>query len=402
MTHVKSNRFISFLGLLIITVSSVITTLGSGGGGGGGGGPQPLVYSGNTDHTTITITNAATLIGDVLFGGITSANVPTAASISSNNMQSGSTAAMVDYLLTAFHYSLDDYIGNAVSGYNIPVSFHVDETVSCESGHYTLNGTLDDFTGTGTLSFNYVDCLIEGVTYNGSGSFTINYMDYSNMDTTMSFTLMSMVSSEFNGSMSGSMQLQLSVSGNTGTEIITMDIVAKDNNTGKMYKFENLVMTAVIDDIYSQNSGGSIAFTGSSARVYDSDYGYIIVDTPTPLLYSSITLIYPDNGGVMTFTGNNSSMQLTVISGRHVKLDLDMDGIDGYEAVRYLLWEELAVNANTDLTDSDSDGMHDSWETTYGLNPNIADSASDLDSDTFSNLTEYQSGTNPNDATSHP
>ena len=81
---------------------------------------------------------------------------------------------------------------------------------------------------------------------------------------------------------------------------------------------------------------------------------------------------------------------------------MDLDGDTVVDETRYVLWEELSVNAGTDLTDTDGDGMHDSWETTYGLDPNFDDSADDLDLDTFSNLTEYQSGTNPNDAASHP
>jgi hypothetical protein len=45
--------------------------------------------------------------------------------------------------------------------------------------------------------------------------------------------------------------------------------------------------------------------------------------------------------------------------------------------------------------DSDSDGMPDSWELAYGLNPSIDDSALDEDGDGLDNLGEYLNGTDP-------
>lgn len=40
-------------------------------------------------------------------------------------------------------------------------------------------------------------------------------------------------------------------------------------------------------------------------------------------------------------------------------------------------------------TDSDSDGMADAWETTYGTNPAVNDATGDLDSDGYNNIEEY-------------
>jgi hypothetical protein len=49
------------------------------------------------------------------------------------------------------------------------------------------------------------------------------------------------------------------------------------------------------------------------------------------------------------------------------------------------------------FTDSDSDGMQNSWETLYGLNPNSsADATLDKDGDGETNKEEYLAGTNPN------
>jgi hypothetical protein len=58
----------------------------------------------------------------------------------------------------------------------------------------------------------------------------------------------------------------------------------------------------------------------------------------------------------------------------------------------------------SDLADSDGDGMHNSWETAFALNPNTDDTTGDPDNDGFNNLAEYQAGTNPTvaDATLPP
>jgi hypothetical protein len=53
--------------------------------------------------------------------------------------------------------------------------------------------------------------------------------------------------------------------------------------------------------------------------------------------------------------------------------------------------------------DDDEDGLPDTWENLYGLNPdNAADAGEDPDSDGFSNAEEFSGGTNPNALTDFP
>jgi pectate lyase len=64
-------------------------------------------------------------------------------------------------------------------------------------------------------------------------------------------------------------------------------------------------------------------------------------------------------------------------------------------------WPSLA--SGTAPTDTDNDGMPDSWETAHGLNPNSsADGNLDLDGDGYTNIEEYINSLIPTVATSSP
>jgi len=53
------------------------------------------------------------------------------------------------------------------------------------------------------------------------------------------------------------------------------------------------------------------------------------------------------------------------------------------------------VTLVADTTDTDGDGMSDTFEVTYGLNPLIDDAAGDSDNDGLNNVDEYENGTSP-------
>ncbi|MDB4434485.1 LamG domain-containing protein, partial [Akkermansiaceae bacterium] len=55
-------------------------------------------------------------------------------------------------------------------------------------------------------------------------------------------------------------------------------------------------------------------------------------------------------------------------------------------------------NLDAVLADADADGMPDSYESLYGLNPSVNDAGDDLDVDGLTNLEEFNLGTIPNDS----
>ena len=387
-----------------ISLILLMTTIAAGCGSSGGGGDsdpvvQPLTYVGKTDPADISLANAPILVVNALYGGVLASDIPTGISVSDGEVLAGDVVVISDNLLSVFHYSMDNIIGTATNGYSFPLALEINETVYCDSGYFTLQGTLDDYTGTGTVAFEYVNCVNEGVTYNGEGNMYVGYIDYYRFNATMDFVLLTMTGPNYSASMSGSITIDDSIYGNQLTETMTMNLVMKDNVSNKMYKFENYAMTFSINDIYAYDSSASISYSGT---VYDSIHGGITVNTISPLSFSSYMNTKPDNGGPLIFTGNNSSIRLTVESERHVLLELDLDGNDSYEVVRYVLWQEIDVYTSLDLADSDGDSMHDSWETLNGLDPNTDDAGNDPDMDMFTNLQEYEGGSNPQNTSSIP
>lgn len=86
--------------------------------------------------------------------------------------------------------------------------------------------------------------------------------------------------------------------------------------------------------------------------------------------------------------------------------DADGDGylniIEYYHGSKPNRVSSIPTYTETGAVDSDLDGMPDSWETQYGLDPNSADDAiEDADGDSYRNVLEYVIGGDPTDANDH-
>lgn len=66
-------------------------------------------------------------------------------------------------------------------------------------------------------------------------------------------------------------------------------------------------------------------------------------------------------------------------------------------------WDHKLYAIGGPAADADNDGMPDTWENQYGLDPdNSGDASLDSDGDGYTNLKEYQEGTDPTLASSYP
>ena len=102
-----------------------------------------------------------------------------------------------------------------------------------------------------------------------------------------------------------------------------------------------------------------------------------------------------------TDSGDSNEVSFTPVAPPPPSVtDSDGDGVnDDVDAfpsdpTEWLDTDGDGIGNNADL-DDDNDGMPDSWETTYGLNPLVDDAQQDLDGDGITNIDEYTGGSDP-------
>ena len=382
--------------LIAASAAALLAACGGGGGGGGGGSESPVQYSGNSSAAVVTSGNASGLVANV-FGSGDSTAIVTGLSVT----EVGRPAADAAGGLIGLGRRLNQLSRNALAASRpapglVRGLIPVEETELCDdSGSVRTFGTLND-DGTGTLNVHYNDCRIEGETLSGQATLRIDAFDLVATDFTFSFPRLRLRGTGLSVDIGGTLRTQLAIG--SQTETITENLVSLDNLSGRMTKSENLVVVSVFDNLLAP----SLITSSISGRIFDSVHGYVDVTTLLPIRFASVTQAFPGSGQVLLTGSANRSIRVTALSPALVKLELDLDVSAGYESTAVLGWSDLSGPIGADLADDDGDGMHDSWETAYGLNLAIDDGLLDADGDGFNNLKEYRGGGAPNDVASIP
>ena len=394
--------------LQLLAYSLVLGLAACGGGGGGStvsGGttnnfpPQtPLTYAGATTAATVSATSGATIASNVM--GASGATVGGGA-IAGVSAQGDATApaptgaaGLTRRLASAMHSSeLAAASGGAMAGAAI------DQTTACDSGSIHISGTVAD-NGTGSVSVAYNACRTGGDTLNGPATLRIDSFDQTNKvitDGTLTITRINFTGPGVNSDFTGTLRTQVDVSAQTQT--LTANIITQDNNTKRMTQTSNLVIANHFDNVLAPTF-----FTESiTGRVFDSVLGYVDVSTQSapftdpwgPLYFATSTQAFPD-WGIVVLNGATSVIRVTSLGVDLAKFEVDANGDGTFENTARMRWSDFNTALGADLADNDGDGMHNSWETANGLNPNNpADATIDSDGDGFDNLTEYLRGSSP-------
>lgn len=396
-----------------------------GGGGGGGGGPStgasapnsfppqtPLVYSGVTTAAALTGTNAGLVASNVIGAGdaVTATGLVTGVSMHS---QVGPAVDPQPTGISGFSRRLGAVVRDAMP--RLPDSdalagAAVDFTTACSGGgSVRMFGSTSDTNGTGTVNFHYNACRIGMDTINGPATLRIDSRSGGPSglitDATLTFVRVAFTGPGVNTELTGSLRAQVAAGSSSATETLTQNMVMQNNLTGRMLQTQNLRVVNVYDDIDSP----SFMTQSITGRVFDSVAGYVDVTTSTvpftapwgPLYFAVVSQSFPDWGQI-NLAGATSSVRVTSLGNALAKVEVDANNDGTVDQTARMRWVDLGTAVGADLADNDGDGMHNSYETAKGLNPNVANAGDDNDGDGYSNLTEYNTGSEPGSSGSVP
>jgi len=139
------NNLSSRNSLSIFTIAAIFIQLfGCGGGGGSGDGiaTESLIYSGNTSAALITLDNAPTLVGNILYGGHSGSSIPTALSVTDQSIRSAGVTVQSEILHNISQHIRDSILKNNSLLPNITVGVVLDEPVPTKNPIHRIVRTL--------------------------------------------------------------------------------------------------------------------------------------------------------------------------------------------------------------------------------------------------------------------
>ena len=361
--------------------------------------PQtPLTYTGVTTGAAVSATNAGAISANVVgasgaaSGSVVVSAVSAQGDTSAASQPTGATGLSRRLAQAMRSSDLGKSYGSALAGAAI------NTTTPCDSGSMTVSGTTAD-NGTGTVNVAYNQCRSGSDTINGPASLRIDGWDATNRvitDGTLTITRVDFSGPGLNFGLTGTLRSQIDIP--NATTRLTSNIVTQDA-AGHQTRTQDLIVTNIYDDVTSPSF-----FTESiSGRVFDGTQGFVDVSTQTapftapwgPLYFATTTQSFPD-WGIITLTGTTGNIKITSMGVDMAKVEVDSNGDGTVDATARMPWSAFNTAIGADLNDSDGDGMHNGFETFYGLNANsAADKNVDSDGDGATNWVEYLAGTNP-------
>jgi hypothetical protein len=326
----SSLETMGMLSILYMILLSVFLCACGGDGGGGGDGPAGISYTGVTTPAAIDENNAQDLAIGAYQGGSTAGSAGGAAG-GLGAVQIDGTEGTSSPRTLKLSRALEDSLRRVdlmsrSGGISLGAVYEETDTVYGDCGgsaSYTI--TVDDVNGEFSGRFNYDDYCSQGVTLSGRVSFS-GEVDVDTGDIlTFTFSFNNLTATS--GSDSFTLRGDISYDVNDSSISVSMDMLLKDNNTGKVYWARDCTMTWT-------EGAGYVEFEWSG-RYYDPDEGYVVVSTNTPFVIydgddwpsEGVLVIKGDTGS----EGGITKARLTVLSSTTFQVEADTDGDGSYD-----------------------------------------------------------------------
>ena len=330
----KTMRMVSILSAFLLSMCLFSC---SGGGGGGGGGSVGISYTGVTTLAVIDESNAVDLATGAYQGGNTggTAGVLGAEQTGESEDTSSPRTLKVSRALEDALRRVDlmSRSGSIAAGAMQEETGTVDGDCGGRAS-YTIR--VDDVTGEFSGSFNFNNYCSYGVRLSGRATFSGDVDLNTGYIETFDFSFNTLTCTS--GSDSFTLDGDISCDVNASSMSVSMDMLLKDNSTGKVYWARDCTMTWT-------DGAGYMAFEWSG-RYYDPDHGYITVSTNTAfVIYDGD--YWPTEGvlvirGHTGTAGGRTKARLHVLSSTtfHVEVDTDGDGSYDWDSGD-LYWSDL-------------------------------------------------------------
>lgn len=330
-------NFFRIVSLMCIITFGLIINIGCGGGGGDTPPPASITYTGITTQAEITDANAEVIAAGAFEGGRAGSALSVFGAVENGTVEdsvSFRTLKIPQVLEDAlFQVDLSFVSGGPYIGATQSENGTISDTCGDGTASYTIR--YDDQTGVFSGSFSFNSYCGGGVTFSGSVNFSgsLDLSDPNNPsfnEFTFTFTNLS----DGSGTLNGTVNIDFS----TSPIIVSFNAYLKVNTTKKVYwvRDYDMYITEGADGI-----GNYVDLEIVSGTYYDPDYGYITIETTTPIRTYEIDK-WPSDGVIVVTGYNNNKVRLTVIDETQCEIDADLDGIDGYEwGPRSKDWEEL-------------------------------------------------------------
>ena len=343
MLHIDktNNRLNRYLGLIIIVIFGVISTLGTGGGDGGG--VSPVTYTGLETQALITSDNAKPL-AEIAFLGVTAG---ASISIGAEQVapQDESRSASVVDIVRVLHTVLSNIDTNsALSASPIgwietqpPIPGQCGGSVS---GSMDVNESTLEFSG--NLAFsnwcNFGFTMNGNVTFTGTcdaGTFDPSTQTCDIIDYIMTFTTFTSSEMDYSETMTGTLATTLT---STGYET-TANLLLRDDNANQTFKIENYLVTVTVDSPLGYDS------VVAAGNVYHPVYGFVVVSTLTPVQFFTDALDSAPLAGVVLLTGTNGTVgptttaTITFVDFLSYEIAVDTDGDGSTDVTWSCTWD---------------------------------------------------------------